>query len=141
MATNSERSARPPSDPAHVGVVTVDDQAHFRSAAQEVIEATPGFASLGEACSGEEALVVVGEHEPELVLVDVRMPGMDGIETTRRIKAAHPEMVVVLVSIGDPADIPSTAATSGAVALLRKQDFRPATLHDLWVEHGGEGEG
>ena len=122
---------------SEVGVVTVDDQPYFRVAAHDVIEATPGFEPLGEACSGEEALGLVDESRPELVLVDVRMPGMDGIETARRIRAAHPDVVVVLISIEDPSNIPSDAQASGAAALVRKQDFKPSLLRDLWVTHGG----
>jgi two-component system, NarL family, invasion response regulator UvrY len=129
MAADPER-ARP------VGVVTVDDQAVFRSAAREVIEATGGFTSVGEAASGREALALVDECEPELVLVDVRMPGMNGIETTRRIKSAHPGTVVVLVSIEDPDHVPAAARSSGAVALVRKKDFGPAMLRDIWHVHG-----
>jgi DNA-binding NarL/FixJ family response regulator len=119
-----------------VGVVTVDDQAVFRGAALEVIEATAGFTSVGEASCGEEALAVVDEREPELVLVDVRMPGMDGIETARRIKESHPYVVVVLISIEDPASVSAAAAASGAAALVRKQDFGPGLLRGLWRGHG-----
>lgn len=126
-----------PEQRPHVGVVTVDDQAVFRSAAREVIEATGGFTSLGEASGGEEALALVDQREPQLVLVDVRMPGMNGIETASRIKAAHPATVVVLVSIDDPDNIPSSAKTSGAAALVRKQDFGPALLRDVWEAHSG----
>ena len=86
-----------------VAVVTVDDQAVFRSVAREVLEATPGFESAGEAASGEEALRVVDEVQPQLVLVDVRMPGMDGIETARRLHAAHPELVIALISVEEHA--------------------------------------
>jgi two-component system, NarL family, invasion response regulator UvrY len=122
-----------------VTIVTVDDQPFFRCAARDVIEATPGFDAVGEACSGEEALGLVDELEPRLVLIDVRMPDMDGIETTRRIKAAHPEVVVVLISIEDTANVPPAAETSGAAALVRKQDFRPSVLRSLWVAHGARG--
>src|SRR3954451_7329885 len=121
---------------ARVRVVTVDDQPFFREAAREVIAATPGFESIGEASSGEEAIAVVDEVEPELVLIDVRMAGMDGIETAERIRAVHPHVVVVLISIEDPADVPAEARTCGAVALVRKQDFKPRLLQDLWVAHG-----
>jgi two-component system, NarL family, invasion response regulator UvrY len=125
--------------PQSVSVVTVDDQPYFRVAARDVIEATPGFEAVGEACSGEEAIGVVGELEPQLVLVDVRMPDMDGIETTRRIKAAHPEVVVVLISIEDMANVPAAAKTSGAAALVQKRDFKPSLLRGLWVAHGAAG--
>jgi two-component system, NarL family, invasion response regulator UvrY len=119
-----------------VGVVTVDDQPYFRGAAHDLIHATPGFEALGEASSGEEALELVDESGAELVLVDVRMPGMDGIETTRQIKAAHPDVVVVLISIEDLSNVRADACTSGAAALVRKQDFRPRLLRDLWTQHG-----
>jgi two-component system, NarL family, invasion response regulator UvrY len=134
MATDGVASAKPNVD--QVSVVTVDDQPHFRSAAHDVIDATPGFKAVGEARSGEEALALVNEYEPQLVLVDVRMPGMGGIETTRRILADHPDVVVVLISIEELANIPSDAQTSGAAAVVNKRDFRPSLLRELWTSHG-----
>jgi two-component system invasion response regulator UvrY len=122
-----------------VEVVTVDDQAIFRAVARDVIEATPGFRAVGEASSGEEALRLVDELEPQLVLLDVRMPGMDGIETARRLRAAHPATVVVLISLAESADLPSSAGACGVAALVRKQDFRPALLRSLWSAHGRDG--
>lgn len=119
-----------------VTVVTVDDQAVFRAAARDVIEATPGFESAGEACSADEALDVIDRVEPRLVLVDVRMPGIDGVETAMRIRDTHPDVVVVLISIEELSGLPSTAADAGAAALVRKQDFGPALLRELWDMHG-----
>lgn len=125
--TGTERDA--------VGVLTIDDQAVFRDLARLVLQTTPGFTSVGEAASGEEALAMIDELKPQLALVDVRMPGMGGIEAARRIRAAHPEIVVVLISIEEPVDLPSTARDAG-VALVRKQDFGAAMLRDLWEAHG-----
>ena len=122
-----------------MGVLTVDDQKVFRSAARAVIDATPGFTSVGEASSGNEALTMIDERAPDLVLMDVRMQGMDGIEATRRLKEAHPEVVVVLISIENRADLPAAAADSGAVALVRKQDFGSRVLRGLWMVHGRRG--
>lgn len=119
-----------------IEVVTVDDQEVFRAVARDVIEATPGFEAVGEASSGEEALLVVGRLEPRLALVDVRMPGMDGIETARRLRAAHPEVVIVLISLEEAVELPSSAGGCGAAALVRKQDFGPALLRALWLAHG-----
>jgi CheY-like chemotaxis protein len=116
--------------------MTVDDQAVFRDVAREVVEASPGFVPAGEVASGEEALQLVGAMKPQLVLLDVRMPGMDGIETARRLTAAHPELVIVLISLEDPSSLPATAAESGAVTFVRKQDFGPALLRSLWDEYG-----
>jgi two-component system invasion response regulator UvrY len=126
----------PPPGRGQVDVVTVDDQAVFRSAARDVIDATPGFNAVGEAASGEEALALLERIDPALVLVDVRMPGMGGLEAARRIKALRPGTVVVLISLEEPEDIPSTASACGAATFVRKQEFRPSTLRGLWLLHG-----
>jgi two-component system, NarL family, invasion response regulator UvrY len=118
-----------------VRVLTVDDQAVFRMAARDVIEATAGFEALGEAASGPEALELSAALEPDLVLLDVRMPGMDGIEAARRLCDAHPHAVVVLISLEEPVDVEELAHGCGAVALLRKQEFCPAMLRQLWDTH------
>jgi two-component system, NarL family, invasion response regulator UvrY len=120
-----------------VGVLGVDDQAVFLDVAREVVTATPGFYWVGGASSGEEALAAVGELEPEFVLLDLRMPGMDGIETARRICHSHPDIVVVLISIEEAPAISEACEASGAVALVRKQDLGPATLRRLWRAHSG----
>ena len=119
-----------------VGVVTVDDQAVFREVAREVIEATDGFESLGEAGSGEEALRLADEVDPDLVLVDVRMPGMNGVETASRLAAAHPKATIVLVSSEDRSALPTGAESCGAAALLCKEEFGTGALRRLWALHG-----
>jgi len=120
-----------------VGVLIVDDQLVFRHAARDVIEAAgPEFVLLGEAVSGEHALAAMHDLHADLVLVDVRMAGMDGIETTKRLHAAHPDAVVVLVTIEDPLNLPSEVGFCGAADLVRKQDFRPALLRRLWRAYG-----
>jgi DNA-binding NarL/FixJ family response regulator len=123
------------SDP-EVRVLTVDDQVIFREAARDVISATAGFESVGDAASGEEAMAEVERLRPELVLLDVRMPGCGGFEAARRITAAHPETVVVLISIEDSEEFSEDAHTVGAAALVRKQDFGPALLRSIWEAHG-----
>jgi two-component system, NarL family, invasion response regulator UvrY len=131
MATRSGNHVSSPS----VGVVVVDDHAVFRRAAWDVIGATAGFHALGEASSGEEALRIADRVEPDLVLVDLRMPGLDGVETARRLRAAHPGAVVVLVSTEDPANVPRAAETCGAAAYVHKSDFCPGALNRLWQTH------
>ena len=119
----------------YVGVVTVDDHELFRRAAREVIEATDGFELLGEAGSGAEAIALTREVDPDLVLLDVRMPGMDGFETARRLRAARPAAVVVLISSDD---VPGPMCDAcGAAAFLPKKDFCQAALRELWAAHGG----
>ena len=118
-----------------VGVLTVDDQPLFRAAAAAVVEATPGFESIGDASGGEEALSAVERLDPEMVLLDVRMPGLDGVEVARRLRATNPGTLVVLISVEEPMDIPSAAQLGDTIPLVRKQDLRPRLLRRLWREH------
>ena len=119
-----------------VRVLTVDDQAVFREIAREVIDATPGFASVGEAASGEEALRAVVELEPQVVLLDVRMPGLDGVEVAHRLHGKHPDTLLVLISAEEWIDLPPSARQVDGVPLVRKQDFCPRQLKRIWREHG-----
>ena len=117
---------------AAVGVLIVDDSAPFRRAARAVVAATPGFMVLGEAASGEEALLAMKDLDPCLVLLDVTMGGIDGIETARRITAAYPRPTVVLVSVnGCPARLTSEVGTCGAVAFVDKRDLPGAAGRPL----------
>jgi two-component system, NarL family, invasion response regulator UvrY len=117
-----------------VPVLIVDDQAFFRIAARAVLAVTPGFAAVGEACSGEEAVTRVDELAPDLVLMDIHLPGISGIEATRQIRAAHPGVAVVLLSTYKAEDLPTDARNCGALAYLNKEDFQPEILERIWVE-------
>jgi two-component system, NarL family, invasion response regulator UvrY len=119
-----------------VGVLAVDDQSIFLDVAREVVAATPGFSWVGGATCAEEALDAVRELDPELVLMDVRMPGMDGIEAAHRISEAHPDTVIVLISIEESPAITPAIEASGAAALVRKREFGPAMLRRLWRTYG-----
>ena len=119
-----------------ISVLVVDDQAPFRRAAATVVALTKGFEMVGEARSGEEAEAMVTELSPRLVLMDINMEGIDGIEATRRIKAAHPDVVVVLLSTYSEDDLPAGARTCGAAAYLNKERFGPAALQELAGENG-----
>ena len=123
-------------EPARVSVVLVDDQEPFRGAARVVLGRTDGFELVGEAQSGEQAVELVDDLGPSMVLMDINMPGMGGIEATRRIVDAHPETMVVLVSTYQASDLPTEAQTSGALAYLNKEDLTPRVLRRLWEERG-----
>jgi DNA-binding NarL/FixJ family response regulator len=118
-----------------VPVLIVDDQAPFRRAAHAVVTATPGFAVVGEAESGEQAVAMVEELGPELVLMDINLPGISGIEATRRITTAHPAAVVVLLSTYQAGDLPEDTDGCGAAAYVHKEDFGPALVQDVWSRH------
>ncbi len=116
-----------------VAVLIVDDQAPFRLAAKAVLRRSQGFELVGEASSGEEAVELAGSLSPDLVLMDINMGEMNGIEATRRIVAANPDVVVVLCSTYDAADLPPDAALSGARAYINKERLSPAALAESWA--------
>jgi len=118
-----------------ITVLAVDDQATFRRTARNLIEATPGFEQVGEAATGTEALELAADLRPDLVLVDVRMPEMDGIETARRLRRVHPDGVVVLISVEKAPELPSSVTSVGAAAYLCKQQLSMRTLRELWAQH------
>src|ERR1700687_3567231 len=113
-------------------VVVVDDQAPFRLAAKAVLRRIDCFELAGEASSGPEAIELVDTLHPALVLMDINMPEMNGIEATRRIVSAHPDVVVFLCSTYDVADLPPDAAVSGASAYVNKERFGAEALRQLW---------
>ena len=115
-----------------VPVLVVDDQRPFRLAAAAVLRAAPRFALAGEAEDGARAVEQVGLLRPDLVLMDVRMPVMDGLEATRLIAASWPQTLVVLCSTYDQEDLPERALESGAAAYVHKEELRPSTLEQLW---------
>ena len=119
-----------------VGVLVVDDQLVFRQVAHEVIDATENFELLGEAASGSQALAVVDELGPDMILLDVRMPGMDGITTAARLHEQRPESVVVLITVEEAPNLPGGLSSCGAAELVRKQDFEPRLLRQVWDAHG-----
>jgi two-component system, NarL family, invasion response regulator UvrY len=118
-----------------VTVLAVDDQAIFLRTARSLISATPGFEQVGEARSGPEALELAAELHPDLVLLDVRMPGMDGLETARRLSEADPNATLVLISLEEVPELPSAAGEVGAAAYVRKQDLSTRALRELWETH------
>jgi len=120
-----------------VTVLAVDDHPRFLEAARAVVEATPGFTWAGGAASGAEALIAAGRKEPDLVLIDVNMPEMDGFELARELRDSHPETLVALVSAQHPDELPQGGADSGARAVLAKENLRPSWLRSLWEEHRG----
>jgi two-component system, NarL family, invasion response regulator UvrY len=117
-----------------VSVLLVDDQAPFRSVARTVVDLVAGFTVVGEAASGEEAVAMAADLHPAMVLMDLNLPDTSGIETTRRIVAAAPDTVVMMLSTYRAEDLPSDAATCGAARYVHKEDFGPAVLREIWAE-------
>lgn len=115
-----------------VRTLTVDDHRPFRMVLRDLIAAAPGFVLVGQACSGEEAVRAIGPLSPQLVLMDLAMPGMGGIAATRAILSMSSDVAVLLISIDDPASYPGVSDLDGSVACARKQDLRPTQLSQVW---------
>jgi CheY-like chemotaxis protein len=116
----------------YVRVLIVDDLEPFRQAASAVVGATPGFVVVGTAVDGEESLAAVDEQRPDLVLMDVNLPGIDGLEATRRIRSREDAPVVVLLSTYEFSDIGGEAFSCGARAYLTKAEFDSDWLRQVW---------
>jgi YesN/AraC family two-component response regulator len=99
-------------------LIVADDSSHARHGLCAILAAQPGVAIVGEASQGEEALEIVESQHPNVALLDVHMPVMDGIEAARVIKKRWPQVRVVLISMY--ADYQKDALASGADAFLLK---------------------
>jgi DNA-binding NarL/FixJ family response regulator len=120
-----------------IGVVVVDDQAIVRAGFRLLIDSEPDLAVLGEAADGAEAVAVTGRTSPDVVLMDVRMPVMDGIEATRQITAGGPPRVLILTTF-DLDDYVFGALRAGASGFMLKERPPEELLSAIRVVAAGE---
>jgi DNA-binding NarL/FixJ family response regulator len=116
-----------------VSVLIVDDQAPFLRAMSAVITETAGFEVVGEASSGEEAIVMADALHPDLLLMDVNLPGIDGLEATRRLRDRPWPPVVLLLSTYDEDAGARFIAECGAAAYVTKSALGPDRLRQAWA--------
>lgn len=121
-----------------VRVLIVDDQEPFRLAARMVVDITDGFEVVGEAETGEDSVTMAAELKPDLVLMDVNLPGINGLDATRQILAAGGDSVIVLLlSTYEEEEYAPRAAECGAAAYIPKAVFGPDRLESAWEEVKG----
>lgn len=118
-------------------VLAVDDRSAFREVLGRLVEAAGRLDLLALADSGESALEAVRTLRPDMVVMDVVMPGIGGAAAARRIKAEYPATVVVLVSTTHPDDLPDEVHQCSADAVVWKAHLRPQLLEELWFTHRG----
>jgi DNA-binding NarL/FixJ family response regulator len=116
-----------------VRVLVVDDHPVFHEAAHELIDATRGFEWIGSATCGEEGVEQAEHLRPDLVLMDVRMPGIGGVEAARQIGSRGSSAVVVLITTERP---PFDVGLGRAVEIVPKQGLCGALLRRLWHDYG-----
>jgi DNA-binding NarL/FixJ family response regulator len=111
-------------------VLVVDDSEVFQHVLSALVASAPGFEVIGTASSGREALHLIDVLDAQLVLVDLHMPELDGIETAKRLRERHPDVEVVLIT----ADRRSSLALPSLV-IVDKRDLSPEWLADFWRRH------
>jgi DNA-binding NarL/FixJ family response regulator len=117
-------------DQAPVRVLVVDDSEVFQHVLSALVSAAPGFEVVGAASSGREALHLIDVLEAQLVLVDLHMPELDGIETAKRLRERHRDVEIVLITADGR---PSLALPS--LKIVDKRDLSPEWLSDFWRRH------
>ncbi|MEJ1089260.1 response regulator transcription factor [Microbacterium sp. Mu-80] len=122
-----------------IRVLLVDDQALIRVGFRMVLESTPDLLVVGEAADGAEAIHQVDALHPDVVLMDVRMPGIDGIAATEAIVAEHPETRVLVLTTFDLDEYAFAAIRAGAGGFLLKDAQRDELLSAVRAVHRGDG--
>ena len=122
-----------------VQVLIVDDQEPFRAVARTVVELTDGFEVVGEAEDGEASVRMAHDLHPGLVLMDVNLPGISGLEATRQILAdvATKPVVVLVLSTYEAAEYGPQAEEVGAACFIPKSEFSPERLVEAWSAANG----
>ncbi len=118
-----------------VKVLVIDDSAVFQAACRDVLRCIPSFVEVGQAWTGEEGVSMAATLYPDLVLVDIILPGIDGLETCRRLRALNPPPLVVLCSVDDDPRVPGLNLPCSDSPYISKAAFSPNALLDVWRRH------
>ncbi len=118
-------------------VLIVDDHAFIRRGVQTILHPFPEWEVCGEADNGNDAMRMVDELKPEVIIMDVSMPGLNGIEATRAIRKTHPDVKIVFLTLHESADLVRNAFRAGARGYLLKTDAEQELVRALTVVLGG----
>lgn len=124
--------------PAPITVMTADDHPVFRQGIASVLASDPGFQLVGEASGGHEALALYLRLRPDLVLMDIRMPDLDGVETTQRIRQTCPHAAIVMLTTYEGDALVMRAMRAGAAGYLLKSAARRDLLDTMRAIHAGQ---
>lgn len=119
-------------------VLVVDDNAQFRSGLRALLSSVPELELAGEAASGQEAVLLAGRLQPDVILMDISMPGLNGLEATRRILLASPHIAVLMLTMLEDDDSVFEAMQAGARGYLLKGALRAEILRAVRAVSSGE---
>lgn len=126
----------PTADP--IRVVLADDHALVREGTRRILEAGNNIVVVAEAADGEEAMEAVSMHEPDVAIIDIAMPKINGIETTRRIKQTHPQVGVLVLTMHDDDQFIFAVIEAGAAGYLLKDVQGNELVRAVQAVHAGE---
>ena len=114
-----------------IRVMIVDDQEPMRRMVRKLLDGRKGFSVVAEAGNGDEALRIVDDIAPDLVLMDVQMPGMDGFETAAKLLECRPGLRVAMASMDGNSEYPKIALELGAIGFVKKSDLADDALYSM----------
>lgn len=120
-----------------IRIMLVDDQAIVREGLRAMLSLEPDMVIVGEASGGREALALASKVRPDLILMDVRMPDMDGLTALERIKRQDPDAAVIMVSLYDDADYLYRAVSAGAAGYILKEASRSELVRAVRITAEG----
>lgn len=122
-----------------LALLIVDDNKNFRSVLKRVLDEYPQISAVAEAGNADEMFAQIGDAPPEIVIMDVSMPGMDGFDATKKLLSRHKSVKVIILTIYDTAEYRERAKESGAIAYIVKQDAvtqLDEALHAIFSQRG-----
>lgn len=121
-----------------VRILLADDHAILRSGLRRILESYSGFAVVAEAASGPEAVALAREHQPEVVIMDVGMPGLNGLEATAQILRRSPATAVLILSMHSDERYVARALKAGARGYLLKDSVEQELIQAIQLVHAGQ---
>lgn len=127
-----------PQGAGHIRVILADDHALVREGTRRILDATDNIRVVGEAADGDAAVEAVARHDPDVAIVDIGMPGLNGIEATKRIKATHPHVSVLVLTMHDDDQFIFAVLEAGAAGYLLKDVEGHQLIQGVEAVHAGE---
>jgi len=114
-----------------IKILIADDHGVLRAGLQALLQAEPDFQIVGEAADGSEVLRLAGSLQPDIVMMDISMPGLGGIETTRRLREDHPEIRVLILTVHEDRELLQEAIRSGASGYILKRAVKSELINAI----------
>ncbi len=121
-----------------IRVLLVDDHKLVRTGTKRILTDVPGIEVVGEADSGEEAISFIREHHPDVVLMDLNMPGIGGLEATRKALTIQPTLKIIILTVHDDDPFPSRLLHAGAAGYLTKNCAADEIIEAIKAVHAGK---